>query len=154
MKRATVVKNIHKIYSYENLLPALSFTGVLPRSGDLLAIQMSLATLERSGYICGLLYIVILFAASEVERKTGFITYNILQPMYSKSMSAKYMGWLRDKGYLEETTFPDTFSHIVRRKRVYRISEKGRKCLRLFRDTYNEYQREVKRAKVSSMEGL
>ena len=131
---------------------ALSFGGLLPRSGDILLLKLTMAELERKGYFSGFLYLSILLAAAEVEKKTGFINYRLLVPFYEKCVSARYIGEMRDNGYLTEIPFPDTFSHILRRSKCYKLSEKGHSCLRLFRDTYNSYQREVKRAKIKGAE--
>ena len=152
MKRATIVKNIHQVYTYKDFLPALSFGEVLPRSGDFVIIQLALRAIHKQYGLRGLNRLAILFAASELERKTGFITYRVLCPVYPYQEGANHIARLVELGLLERTEFPNTFSHIVRKVKVYKLSEKGHSCLRLFRDTYNSYQREVKRAKIKGAE--
>lgn len=151
MKRATVVKNIHKVYTHGDFFAALRFSGNLPYSGDLMCLQLALTECNRAYKVRGLAFMAVLVAASEVERKTGFITYKVLSPMFKTSESCRYVAALLRLGLLEPAPFPDTFSHILRKKRVFRISDKGRKCLRLFSDVFNMYQREVKRAKVKGV---
>lgn len=151
--RRSIVKNIHRVYTYKDFLGALSFGGKIPRSGDFICLQLAIRECNKM-QAGGLLYIGVLFAALEVENKTGFITYHILEQVYGKSMSSQVIAHLYKAGLLERVPFPETFSHIKRRVKCYQVSDKGHKCLRLFRDTYNLYQREVKRAKVSNAEGL
>lgn len=151
--RRTIVKNIHRVYTYGDFLGALSFGGKIPRSGDFICIQLAIRECNKMK-AGGLLYIGVLFAALEVEKKTGFITYKILEQVYGKAMSSKVIAHLFNVGLLERVPFPETFSHIKRRVKCYKVSDKGHKCIRLFRDTYNLYQREVRRAKVNSAEGL
>ena len=148
--RKSIVRNIHTVYTYGDVLGALRFGGKLPSSGDLVCLQLAISECEKQG-AGGLLYIAVLCAASEVERKTGFVTYKILENMYGKSYSSQVLMKLVKRGLLEPAPFPDTFSHILRKKRVFRISDKGRKCLRLFSDVFNMYQREVKRAKTANV---
>lgn len=148
--RKSIVRNIHSIYTFGDILGALRFGGKLPCSGDLVCLQLAISECEKLG-AGGLLFIAVLCAASEVERKTGFITYKILESVYGKSYSSQVLMKLVKRGLLEPAPFPDTFSHILRHKRVFRISDKGRKCLRLFADVFNMYQREVKRAKTANV---
>lgn len=152
-KRATVVKTIHKVFTYGDTFGALSFGKFSPYAGDLLAIQLACSACRVHG-IEGLQLMGCLLGALDVERKIGFFTYDLYAGIYTKANSCKIMRKLYGEGLIERVPFPETFSHIKRRVKCYRVSEKGHKCLRLFRDTYNLYQREVKRAKVNNAEGL
>ena len=148
--RKSIVRSIHTVYTFGDVLGALRFGGKLPCSGDLVCLQLAIKECDKWG-AGGLLYIAVLMAAADVERKTGFITYTILAKVYGKSYSSQILHKLKERELIEAATFPDTFSHILRRKKVYKISDKGRKCLRLFSDVFNMYQREVKRAKIKGV---
>lgn len=151
--RANIVKDIHRLYTYGNSFGALQFGKFSPYAGDLIALQLGLKQCRSYG-IAGIQVMGILLGAADVERKIGFISYELFAPIYGKQQSANVIRKLLKRGLLERVPFPETFSHIKRRVKCYKVSEKGHKCLRLFRDTYNLYQREVKRAKVSNAEGL
>lgn len=152
-KRASVVSNIHKVFTYGDTFGALRFGKFSPYAGDLLAIQLACHACGVHG-ISGIQQVGCLLGALDVEQKIGFFTYDLYATIYTKANSCKMMRKLYDERLIERVPFPETFSHIKRRVKCYKISDKGHKCLRLFRDTYNLYQREVKRAKVDNMEGL
>ena len=149
-KRHLVVRDIHRVMNDGGLFSRLSFGGKMPCSGDLLAIQLAVHECDKfkAG---GLVYMAALFAAAEIERKTGFINYAVFLPVFGGSYSSQILKKLCSRGLLERVPFPDTFSHLMKKKTCYKLSEDGRKCLRLFSDTFNMYQREVKRAKIKGV---
>lgn len=152
-KRAVIVKNIHRVYTKGDSFGALRFGEFSPCSGDLVAIQLACHACSAFG-VSGLQQISNLMGAADIERKIGFVSYDAFSPIYGKQVSANNIKALCNKGLIERVPFPETFSHIKRRVKCYKVSDKGHKCLRLFRDTYNLYQREVKRAKVSNAEKI
>ena len=125
-KRAAIVRDIHRVFTHRDSFGALSFGGVLPRSGDLIAIQLSIRACDYYG-AGSLVFIGFLFAALDVERKIGFSTYELFLPIYGKCYSAKIINELHTRGLLERVPFPETFSHIKRRVKCYNVSEKGHK---------------------------
>jgi len=152
-KRAAIVRDIHKVYTKGDSFGALSFGGKMPRSGDLLALQLAVKACGAYN-VEGLTLLAALAAAKDIETKVGFVTYEVLKPIYGKSFSAQLVKKLFLRGLFVKIPFPETFSHIKRRVNCYQVSDKGHDCLRLFRDTFNSYQREVKRAKIKGAENF
>ncbi len=152
-KRSSIIRDIHKCYSNGDSFGALRFSKHSPYAGDMVLMMLAVRECESLG-AGGLTFLSALMAANDIEMKIGFFGYDVFLPIYGKSFSAQLIMKLYKRGLIEAAPFPDTFSHILRRKRVYRLSDKGRKCLRLFRDTFNQYQREVKRAKIKAIEGI
>lgn len=151
--RANIVRDIHKIYTHGDSLGALRFGGNLPSTGDMVIIHLAMRECRKYN-VGGLQLFSILLGAADLEKLVGFISYDAFSSIYGKQDSSNSIKLLFRKGLLERVPFPDTFSHIKRRVKCYKVSDKGHHCIRAFKDTFALYQREVRRAKVSSMEGL
>lgn len=151
LKRSSVVKNIHKVFSHGDSFAALRFGGKLPLSGDMVCLHLACVEVGRAYGVYSLSFIAALQCAKDYEHKIGFITYKALIGMFERGESSRIIMKLVRAGLLEVTHTPDTYSHILRRVRCYKLTDKGRKCLRLFSDVFNLYQREVKRAKIKGV---
>jgi hypothetical protein len=147
-KRVNVVRDIRRVYAWDNLFAPLHYDKTFCRAGSVFAHSLSIGAI-RAKYGIDCMLFSVLFAASELEDKTGFIAQSAFIGYLGRVRVCKMFGVLIDKGLFAPAPFPLQYSHIKRVCKNYTVTDKGRECIAYFRKEYLRHvKRERKRAPV------
>lgn len=152
--RKAIVKRVKMLYNDGDFLPALGYSGNFYRTGDLVALLMANRAFGYEYGINGLYILAVLHAAEELERKTGFFSFNILKDVFDYPNSYALCKKLYNRGLFCPRPFPLDITHITRQRKVYVLSDKGKEALKYFRTEYMKHQKLSKKARLKMMESL
>ena len=148
------VKRIKQQYRGYSFAPALGFTGKFWRAGDFISFMLANKSFGAKYNLNGIYYVSQLHCAAEIEKGTGFFTAYLMEDVLTRRLAYGMNNRLIKEGFFTRVPFPNEISHIIKKRKCYQLSDKGREALRFFRSEYMKHQKMNKKAKLKLLEQI
>ena len=153
--RRSIVKDIHRVYSYGNPLAALPFGGNNWRGADIFILHMLFQHLQPMVGFEGLTYWAALLCVNDWDNAGIPVTSRALEGALSLPVSRLVIKRVKKLGMIEKHPYPATYSHIPERAvYCYKLTDKGHEAVRLFNTELKRAYAIGKQYKLSYLEQL